>query len=52
MKLTMILILLFSVPAIASEVATDCPAMNHSREKIVKTPSAKKVRSSSQVTGQ
>lgn len=52
MKLTLILVILFSASAFASEVATDCPAMNHSREKIVKTPSAKKVRSSSQVVGQ
>ena len=52
MKVTLILIVLFSVSAFGSEVSTDCPAMDSSREKIVKTPSAKKARSSSKVLSQ
>lgn len=51
MKFILILALLAS-SAFAAEVSTDCPAMNGSREKIVKDVSAKKVRSGSQVVSQ
>lgn len=51
MKLMLIFALLCS-SAFAAEVATDCPAMNGSREKIVKDGSVKKRTRGSQVSGQ
>lgn len=51
MKFLMIFVLLLS-SAFASEVATDCPAMNGSREKIVKDVGVKKRASGSRVIAQ
>ncbi|MES2528570.1 MAG: hypothetical protein V4598_15915 [Bdellovibrionota bacterium] len=51
MKFLMIFALLAS-SAFANEVPTDCPAMNHSREKIVKDVSAKKRVTATRVTAQ
>ncbi len=51
MKFLMIFTFLVS-SAFASEVATDCPAMNNSREKIVKDVTAKKRTNGARVTAQ
>jgi hypothetical protein len=51
MKFLMIFALLAS-SAFSSEVATDCPAVNNSREKIVKDISAKKRVTGVRVTAQ
>lgn len=51
MKLILVALILIS-NVFAAEVDTDCPAMNGSREKIVKDSSVKKGRSGSQVVSQ
>ncbi len=51
MKLAFIFILICST-AFAAEVSTDCPAMNSSREKILKDSGSKKSKTSSQVVSQ
>ncbi len=51
MKFLMIFALLVS-SAFANEVTTDCPAMNHSREKNLKDTSAKKRVVTTRVTAQ
>lgn len=51
MKFLIMLVLTTSL-AFAEQAVTDCQAMNHSREKIVKDGSVKKVRSGSRVVSQ
>jgi hypothetical protein len=47
MKFVLILTL-FCSSVFAAEVSTDCPAMNGTREKIVKDSGSRKVKTSSQ----
>ncbi len=51
MKFLMIFAILTST-AFAAESYTDCPAMNHSREKVIKDGTVRKVRNGSRVVRQ
>lgn len=50
----LILIVCFSIvsAAMATEVETDCPAMNESREKIIKTEKPRSVQTKGKATAQ
>lgn len=48
----LVIAFLFISTAFAAEVKTDCPAMNHSREKIIKDVSAKKTRTGTRTISQ